>query len=248
MTATVRFLERLNPAARAGEASSAVRASLPSRFAPPAIEPETPASAIDEGDSNAPARDASTKRRDGRVSGERASVEHRRAIDVDSSGETSSDTVRTTAELMPVTPKPVAARPSPPLERKTIAPRDTMETPTPTPSHASPSHRAAPKSTVVAAREDSRASSTSPILRPESVASTASARPPLREQVRERRLGAPPAPTPTIVQVTIDRIDVRAAAAAATASDRATPRARPAAWTSLGDYLRQGDRGAGGTS
>ena len=67
---------------------------------------------------------------------------------------------------------------------------------------------------------------------------------PLREHVREQRVG-PPGPPPTIVHVTIDRIDVRPPATSA-APERAVSRPRKDSWKSLGEYLRQRERPNGG--
>ncbi|HEY4304630.1 MAG TPA: hypothetical protein VGM82_09195 [Gemmatimonadaceae bacterium] len=88
----------------------------------------------------------------------------------------------------------------------------------------------------------------SPIIRtPLASPPNATVRPPLREHVREQRIAAPAEASPTIVQVTIDRIDVRAAATSAS-TERATQKARSSSWKSLGDYLKQGDRANGGAS
>jgi hypothetical protein len=73
--------------------------------------------------------------------------------------------------------------------------------------------------------------------------------PPLRESTIAQRAAAPSASqAPTVVHVTIDRIDVRAPAAAATrARPQPTPRVTPD--LSLKDYLRQRERaGRGGSS
>ncbi len=73
--------------------------------------------------------------------------------------------------------------------------------------------------------------------------------PPLRESTVAQRAAAPSASqAPTVVHVTIDRIDVRAPAAA-TARARPQPTPRVAPGLSLKDYLRQRERaGRGGSS
>jgi hypothetical protein len=78
--------------------------------------------------------------------------------------------------------------------------------------------------------------STAPII--------ATARPPLRDRA-VAQLTAPGRGEPTVVQVTIDRIDVRAPAARAT-PERPPAKPRRAPSQSLGDYLRGRDRANGG--
>jgi hypothetical protein len=69
------------------------------------------------------------------------------------------------------------------------------------------------------------------------------ARAPLREPVMRQRAVASAGFAPTEIQVTIDRIEVRAPAAATGGAARPAPTLHPAPALSLADYLRQGRPG-----
>jgi len=130
-------------------------------------------------------------------------------------------------------------------------PHASPDTPSRTPAPTLQRHDATDVTSVPRDRGRAASPQASAVVNASRVASDAPmnaiGRPPLREHVREQRIGPSSVQQPTIVQVTIDRIDVRAPAANAT-PERTASKPRNASWKSLGDYLRQHDGANGGAS
>lgn len=240
MVPPVRFLEQLMPAAHQGGAS--VRAALPSRFAPQSFEIESKESPAVR------TRDDAGSRDEPRVAPPQQSKP--------SNDESTRSTQRSPAERGVGDPVVAHAAPVPvradarqkPADSSAARPLPSPDTPTPAlaPTLQRAADVSAPRKRERAAVGDASAVvNASPTSNKAPV--NAIGRPPLREHVREQRINPPPVQQPTIVQVTIDRIDVRAPAANAT-PERTASKPRNASFKSLGDYLRQRDGASGGAS
>jgi hypothetical protein len=232
---TVRFLEQLMPSGL--DTLAAVRAALPARFAPPGFTTHP-------GDENAI----------GEV-GDIARAER----GVPPTDVRARDEAHSRGAIKPAAPLPPVAPPRWPLGAAALSPdaaggrggeshSDAPRAPdgiqgSPSPMVAAtpiaaPSPRSHSSAEIAVGRT---AASAGTMTRGET---TAAARAPLRAQTRAHR-AALSGEQPTIVHVTIDRIDVRAPAASAP-SERPAPKKRSGLSQSLSDYLRQRDRAQGG--
>jgi hypothetical protein len=244
MVPPVRFLEQLMPAAHHG--GPFVRAALPSRFAPQAFDIESRESlALRSGD------DASERDEAHVVPPQRPRPSH-------------DESARSTQTSQSPAARAVVSDPSlvhvTPVQRRADArqePADSSVAAAPSSSHTTSlalpptlqRRSAADVTAVPRERPPAGARNASGAVIPPRVANNSPVktigRPPLREHVREQRIGPSAVQQPTIVQVTIDRIDVRAPAANAT-PERTTSKPRNTSFKSLGDYLRQRDGASGG--
>lgn len=236
MAPPVRFFERLMPAAPS--AGAHVHAALPSRFAPPGLELTAPES-LEQDD----AADIGAASRD---HGDFAPRGHAAPRDAGQSvtappPRTDRAITRGDSVVDARAPQGSAAAPADLSDAVDATARVPSTRSLPTRERAAvdddivPNRRVRPAAHGASALVRARRAAPVPAA---SVAPHA----PLREQVRERRIGPPPVPPPTIVQVTIDRIDVRAPAANAQ-PERSVSKPRNDSWKSLGDYLRQRERG-----
>jgi len=241
----LRFFERLAPGAR--QASPAVRAALPPRFAP-----GDSAGALSEEAKDVAARPGEPARqRQGDVAAaappqaERRSEERLLSAPLAQSRRPSladaPDKSRPQSAAHPLDPAVLgikdaagnvhAEAPSRPLQRGIAARVAEADPP-----------RAASRSieTSIESTDASFDASAWP---------AAEIQAPLSEAAVAQRAAPARAEAPTVVHVNIDRVDVRMPVAPA-AAPKLTPKPRGASTVSLGDYLRQRDRGrsGGGTS
>ncbi len=235
--ASPNFLARLAPGARA--AAPSVRAALPSRFAPREAQ-----AALDEEGAERGAAEAPTG----------ATMQPHARIDAPEGAAAST----------PGPPRPTAVVVQA-IVQAAATPRS-VAAGAPAASAAPATLREADPETAPPGRPLSRADATSPATRgdpsgpppqragqpaaaPRPFAAppipTIDARPPLSEATLAQRTAAPLAGAPATVQVTIDRIDVRAPAAAP-ADRKPAPRSRAPTGVSLADYLRQRQKARNG--
>ena len=223
MPPALRFFERLAPAAPHGTAS--VQAAFPSRFetrsgaaargglAPEqGLEEETIFEPVPR--TRAPHAQADVDALPSRVQAVDTAIDHAGGVRRDEQRADVHDPSRAAAAL------PQAVRASAPTTRQTDAAEGNTAVPRPTRDER------AVLPVVTAARATGR-----PPLED-------LARRPLREQVHAHRVMAREDASPTIVHVTIDRVDIRAPAMHAP-PERAPVRPRGGSWKSLDDYLRQ---------
>lgn len=243
------FLTRLAPGARnaSTNAGATVRAALPSRFAPG----ETP-EPLTEQTSAIPAADTKTMLAAEASSPARGAKRAASEVNV----------IPTQAVSRPVM-MPAAARLDHPALRSPL--NETPEVKTspmlrssaadlPAPQAAplsgieKPVFAAIPREPMKPARAESE-----PVLKTasEPFASlsrpAADVRPPLRESAVAQRVASQYSEAPTVVQVTIDRVDVRMPPAAQP-GQQLNSKPRTASTVSLGDYLRQRERARHGGS
>lgn len=226
----MRFFERLAPAARA---QHAVHPVVPPRLAPagvgageleeapatlalqsPAVESPAPRRALEASPGDPPGEAAP-------AAGAPGAVE---AID----GPAPHGAVRP--------PPPGMPRGAPPSPAPPVAPVDAPPTGRPAPGVVAPALLLAPQRAPRGTAPPVEVAP--PPSRPADGTDAPTLRRPLSPMALAQRLSPARHDGPEIVQVTIDRIDVRAPAPVA--PPRAPARARPAPTTSLADYLRRG--------
>lgn len=241
-TSSLRFLARLAPASR--EAAPSVRAALPSRFAPgEGAEPlteqlvETPAQGsraapqeVSVATPSAKSRALAAEPAAPRAAPKPVSMQGMAWLDPQGLRAASAEAPSLQAAGMPRgnPTGPAPAQPGP-LSRAAQAVATQREPQAP-PQRSEPD--SAPKAAADPWADHSRPAT--------------DMRPPLRESTVAQRAHSRRAETPRVVQVTIDRVDVRVPPPPLL-ERRSNPRSRNAPTVSLSEYLRQRSRSGGVT-
>lgn len=225
----MRFLEQLMPGP--AEPGTAVRAALRHRFAPERPDLDLPDAAVRDAVTD---RETTLRRGPPDVVPSRRDEREERGARV---APVSSSIAATPPHVEPVTsggPSPGDAPAADPVRLAAA-----------TPMAVSPAKAPVAMAVVTRAAAPAPAGRIAPRV-PDIAPAAVGRRAPLSERACAERAARPEVEPPTIVQVTIDRIDVRAPAVGA-GPEQSGRRKRGGASQSLGDYLRQRDRASGGT-